>query len=145
MKEIDCQEVARGFKNILYYYYGLPVVVINEEEYAIAKDEEEAYRGTCGAILESLWAFNVEFILSECELECDEDAKKAFREMLGKVCEGGNAFVNALIAGTCGLEKFCQDAIAADGRGHFLATYDGKEVKVKYRDHENFLYLYRIN
>jgi hypothetical protein len=39
------------------------------------------------------------------------------------------------------MDDFVDDAIGADGRGHFLSHYDGNEVE----DRESGLYIYRTN
>lgn len=52
-------------------------------------------------------------------------------------CESANEIVFLPIIED--FEDFVSDAIDADGRGHFLSTYDGEEV-----EHEGF-YLYRVN
>jgi hypothetical protein len=44
-----------------------------------------------------------------------------------------------MVKGTCGLDSFVESAISADGRGRFLASYDGAESE------ENGYYIYRIN
>jgi hypothetical protein len=41
------------------------------------------------------------------------------------------------------LDDFVKDAISADGRGHFLNKYDGKEIEVVING--AVLYVYRIN
>jgi hypothetical protein len=37
------------------------------------------------------------------------------------------------------IEKFINEAIASDGRGHFISYYDGHEHE------ENGLFIYRLN
>jgi hypothetical protein len=59
--------------------------------------------------------------------------------MQEKCCEGCNDFFKAIIKGTCGLDKFVEDAIEADGRGHFLAYYDGEE------NEQGDCFIYRVN
>ena len=41
------------------------------------------------------------------------------------------------------LEEFINEAIQADGRGHFLNTYDSNENEEKTEDGE-YLYIYKI-
>jgi hypothetical protein len=38
-----------------------------------------------------------------------------------------------------GLEGFVEEAVSADGRGHFLSSYDGEE------NEQDGFYIYRIN
>ena len=51
-------------------------------------------------------------------------------------CENLNGLVYALIDN---LNEFIEDAVDADGRGHFLSWYDG------YENEENGFYIYRAN
>ncbi len=83
--------------------------------------EDEAHQAVRDAIVDSLWAFRPEFLASETGI--DEDVFKA----LADKCEGANNAVLSLIKGTCGLDDFVNDAVSADGRGHFLSPYDGEE------------------
>ena len=60
--------------------------------------------------------------------------------MQSKKCEGANDAILALIKKTDGgLDGFVEDAISADGRGHFLSSYDGDE------NEENGFYIYRTS
>lgn len=110
-------------------------------EYRVLTDEE-ADEAAREAIINDLWAFNADFIITHTEFwntctqrEADE-AAAALREMQSRLCESANAIVKALIAD---LDEFVEDAIDADGRGHFLSWYDGEEYESgKY-------YIYRTN
>lgn len=110
-------------------------------DYKVLTDEE-ADEETREVILESLWAFKADFIIRHTEFwnTCTGleamDAEDALEEMQGKLCESANALVRALIAD---IDKFVEDAIDADGRGHFLAFYDGLE------DESGKYYVYRTN
>ena len=45
-------------------------------------------------------------------------------------------------------DEFVEDAVACDGRGHFLAGYDGVEHEVTYKSIDNVetdYYIYRRN
>jgi len=120
-----------------YECYGLKVLSCGSAEYAVGTDEEAD--AACREYVESsAWAFNASFVLSECGLPSElEDAIQAFQS---KECESANAAIVALIEKTCGMEAFAEAAISADGRGHFLASYDGDEMELA----DNF-YAYRIN
>lgn len=118
-------------------YYGLKILSHGRAEYAVGTDEEadEACRES---IESSAWAFKASFVLSECGLPSElEEAIQAFQ---GKECEGANDAIVALIEKTCGMESFVESAISADGRGHFLASYDGDEMEL-----EGDLVAFRIN
>ena len=83
------------------------------------------------------------------EHERNEKAKEYIQETLevfralSEKCEAGNDATLALVEKTCGLDTFVKSAIEADGYGHFLAPYDGKEGKVTVEGEEYFIY--RIN
>ncbi len=83
------------------------------------------------------------------EHERNEKAKEYIQETLevfralSEECEAGNDATLALVEKTCGLDTFVKSAIEADGYGHFLAPYDGKEGKVTVEGEEYFIY--RIN
>lgn len=117
-------------------YYGLTVYSLGSQEYAIGTDDE-ADDAARAYVESSLWAFNASFILSECELP--SELEEGIRAMQEKQCEDCNDAILALVKKTCGLESFAQAAISADGRGHFLAQYDGDECEV------GEFYIYRIN
>ena len=90
----------------------------------------------------SLWAFNPDFIIQHTEFyknstpNEDEDAIEALKLMQGKMCESANALVKALIRD---MDEFVEDAIDADGRGHFISWYDGEE------EESGDFYIYRTN
>lgn len=123
-----------------YDQYGMTVFNYGREEYAVATDDE-AEGAVKDAICDSIWAFNASFILSECELPGElEDAIKSFQE---DKCEGANDALMALIDKTCGIEAFCNAAVSADGRGHFLSQYDGEENEEEAGGQD--FYIYRLN
>ena len=55
--------------------------------------------------------------------------------------EDANDALTALIEAGSGMEDFIDAAINADGRGHFLASYDGEEIESDCRN----VFAYRIN
>ena len=63
-------------------------------------------------------------------------AIESLQEAQEHSCESLNGLVYALIDD---IDEFIQDAINADGRGHFISYYDGEE------NEENGLYIYRLN
>lgn len=110
-------------------------------EYKVLSDTEadnEAKR----IILDSLWAFNAEFILYHTEFYNNstdyEDGEfiNGLRTMQEKLCESANSIVKALITD---IDEFVNDAIEADGRGHFISYYDGEEIE------SGMFYIYRTN
>jgi hypothetical protein len=121
-----------------YDYYGLPVFSYGREEYAVAINDDEADQAATENIKELLWAFNSDFIVGECGLPYE--LAEVFQEYQQKKCESANDAILSLVEKTCGLEKFVQHAIAADGRGNFLGQYDDNEIVTS-----EYAYIYRIN
>ena len=110
-------------------------------EYLVLTDRE-ADEKAAEYIKDSLWAFNADFIVEHSKASHGtterEQAEiiKALRMVQSSICESANALVMALIED---LDDFVIDAVETDGRGHFLATYDGEE-----NESGNF-YIYRTN
>lgn len=110
---------------------------------------QEAYTACLADIKDSLWAFNASFILSKCGLPLElEDALTAFQ---AKKCEYANDALLALVEKCTTLTQFSDAAIRADGRGHFLASYDGAEsespaftIDGEYVE-RGFFFIYRTN
>lgn len=81
-------------------------------------------------IAEDVWAFPTSFIMSHVpslhalEGRAYDTAAYALKKLQQELCERANPLLRALIPD---LDTFTKDALAADGRGHFLNTYDGKE------------------
>lgn len=96
----------------------------------------EADEAGKAAIKDSLWAFNLEFISSHTKHGLEDCQIKAMREAQGQLCESFSPIVEALIED---MDHFCDDAMSADGRGHFLSDYDGEE------NEEGEYYIYRTN
>ena len=98
--------------------------------------EEEADNATGEYIQESVWAFNADFIADHANLPREAvDMIKGFQEAKS---ESANEVIASLIERGDGMKAFIEDAISADGRGHFLATYDGNE------NEEGDFLLYRV-
>ena len=115
---------------------------VNEgQEYKVLTDEEADQEAET-EIKELLWAFNPQFILKHTEFykestsREDEAFIKAIKLMQEKLCESANGIIKALIKD---LGEFIEDAIDADGRGHFLSWYDGEEIE------QDGYYIYRTN
>jgi hypothetical protein len=112
-------------------------------EYLVLTDEE-AVKAVKESILETLWAFNPRFVVMhtkfylESSIEADEAFEEALKEMQSKLCEDANPIIRALIVN---IDDFVENAIQADGRGHFLSSYDGEEIELN----NGKYYAYRIN
>ena len=123
-----------------YNYYGLTVFSYGDDEmYAIGTDEE-ADRAVKEYIKNSVWAFDTDFILIHCDLPLE--LAPALKHFQRTECEGANDALLALIEKCGDFDKFVEEAVATDGRGHFLNPYDGVEHEVEYNG-ETF-YIYRI-
>lgn len=99
--------------------------------------DEDADDNIYEFIKNSLWSFRAEFISQVTGHDKDE--------ILTLTCEGElkNDDLVMIVERSCGLKRFVNQAIKADGRGHFLSTYDGVEREVKV-DGE-YYYVYRTN
>jgi len=117
-------------------HYGLDSFELGSKEYAIGMDSE-ADAACAEYIRDSVWAFRAEFIVSECGLPYQlAEPIQAWQE---KECESANDGIASLIEKTCGMDSFVESAISADGRGHFLSSYDGEE------NEEGDFFIYRVN
>ena len=114
----------------------------------LVMDDDRAYATAYQEVSRLLWAFNTDFILDHLKDEIqygndpvDLNELRACIDLVkGKLYEGANAIIHALIDD---LEEFTDDAIAADGRGHFISQYDGEEHEVTV-DGETY-YIYRLS
>ena len=98
-------------------------------EYLILTDEE-ADQSAEDYIKDSVWAFTPSFLSEHTGI--DEE----IFEMLQDKCESSNEVITNSIKD---MEEFIADAIGADGRGHFISSYDGEEEEL------NNFFIYRIN
>jgi hypothetical protein len=106
-------------------------------EYLVLTGKEMDQR-TEEYIMDSLWAFNIDFIGSHSNL--NESALKALNKMQSELCEDANELVKAVIRD---IDHFVKDAILSDGRGHFLSGYDGEENEIEHK--KVMFYIYRTN
>jgi len=132
-RHLECTEDDLNEKS--YDYYGLKVFSFGKAEYAVGTDEE-ADEACFEYIKESVWAFNPQFIAAECGMPEAEEIIKAAQHK----CESSNEAILAIIKGSCGISSFVQSAISADGRGHFLSSYDSDEIY-----NGDGFYIYRMN
>lgn len=105
-------------------------------EYLVLTDSEATDKAN-EYIKESLWAFNASFIIENSNLPWE--AEEMIKSFQVDKCEGANETIEAMITD---LDSFCEAAISADGRGHFMNSYDGDEIE------ENLIgeyYIYRAN
>ena len=111
------------------------------ETYLVLTDKEANDKAQ-EEITECLWAFNADFIIEHCSTYEDMDtyefqsAVKSLRKAQENECENLNPLVKALISN---IDEFVDDAIDADGRGHFVSRYDGEE------NEQDGFYIYRVD
>jgi hypothetical protein len=124
-------------------HYGLEVFSNGREfsngrkEYAVGTDKE-ADEACKEYITDAAWAFRSSFICEYCKLP--QELAEALEALQEKKCEGANDAILALIEKTDGgLDRFAEEAISADGRGHFLSSYDGNE------NEKDGFFIYRIS
>lgn len=110
------------------------LIEYGREEFLVLDDMESDQR-TTEYILESLWAFRPEFLASHLKKGIDQEVVELIQSN-GK-CESNNSAIESLIED---MEHLIDDAIRSDGRGHFLASYDGNEIEL-----EGGLFAYRVN
>ena len=108
--------------------------------------EEEADELAYDYIMETLWAFTPSFLAGETGIDIEVFEALAAN---GKY-ESNNDAIASLIKTTQpnpqyghALQKFVDAAIGADGRGHFISSYDGEEHEVKVGD--KTFYIYRLD
>lgn len=130
----DILQIIEEQKDEFGDLYGLPVITINAEQYAIAIDDGVAYDACTEYIKESLWAFTARFLAAQTNID-----KKVF-EALVPLCESANEAIKCLISDTCGLEKFVDNAIFDEGKGAYLGFYDSNEIEL-----DGGMLAYRIN
>jgi len=112
--------------------------LIESGDYSVFTDEE-ADEAAREYILQSLWAFNADFIAGHTRGGYSDDLVESIKA-LQKQCEGVNDAIFSMIED---LGHFVDEAISCDGRGHFMNSYDGEENE-QHIDGETF-YIYRNN
>ena len=115
------------------YYESYDIYCYGNEEYLVLTDDE-ADEKVAEYIKDSVWAFNPSFLSSHSGI--DEGVFKLLQDK----CESANEAVLKLIKD---FDKFVEDAVATDGRGHFISSYDGEENDHEH-DNETY-YIYRTN
>ena len=124
--------------------------IANDDEGFEIRDVNAEYRFLRSDIADSkaieyikdlVWAFNPDFIIQHSKALDYDDASRKIIEAIQAQCENGNEAMLRLIDD---FVDFADDAVAADGRGHFLSAYDGKERDLD-APYENSYFYYRIN
>jgi len=104
-------------------------------DYLVLTDDEADEKAK-EYIKDTLWAFNASFIAGEIDL--DEEVIQDIQDN-GK-CEGNNDTIFNLIQKLGDFDSFVEEAIRADGRGHFMSSYDGNENEETVNDTTYFIY-----
>lgn len=117
------------------YDENLLLVDDSKDQFYVAVDDEDADKLARKNIEDTLWAFNSDFIAEHSSgiREVGERGIKALHKMQEDLCESANSIVKALIDD---MDDFVEDAISADGRGHFISSYDGEE----YEQGDSYIY-----
>jgi len=128
-----------------YNWYGeYPILECGSSEYLVLTDEEADH--ACKLYIEEgLWAFNAWFIVQHSVLPYRDDTIELIQGYQEDKCEDANDTIKSLISD---MDEFVEDAISADGRGHFLNGYDGTEEELEYEAEEGkklTFYIYQIN
>ena len=108
-------------------------ILPNGDSYFVLTDQE-ADEYVTDEIENMLWAFSSDFLASYTGLH------KAVFDSLAEGYERSNEAITALINNAGSMDEFVQESIDADGRGHFVANYDGEEIEL-----EDDYYAYRVN
>lgn len=124
----DLEEIEEMFPQSLSTYYS-----VGHSEYRVFEDAE-ADQACKECIEDLLWAFRPEFLAPYMPKGIEADTIRAIQ---GERFEDANEPLLALVGDE--LERLVQDAIGADGRGHFLSGYDGEEREM------GIFYIYRTN
>lgn len=133
-------------QNGKYHYRNIDKAVDGKnisDDYLVLTDEE-ADKCVYDNIKENVWTFNSNFIIDHTKLPyMAEDMIKIYQR------EKGEEANETLLAIIDDFDDFVDAAIEADGRGHFLATYDGYENEETVidldRNIEETFYIYRLN
>ena len=115
------------------HYESNDTYCFGNEQYMILTDDE-ADEKVAEYIKDSVWAYNPSFLSSHSDI--DEGVFKLLQDK----CESANEAVLKLIKD---FDKFVEDAVGTDGRGHFLSSYDGEENDHEH-DNETY-YIYQTN
>lgn len=107
----------------------------DNDDYLVLTDEEADEKAK-EYILDTVWAFNASFLASETDI--DIEVFEAIQNN-GR-CESNNRAILSMIDDE---DDFVASAISADGRGHFMSSYDGNENEENVNG--TIYYIYRIN
>lgn len=109
---------------------------VGAREYLVVT-EQEATEIIAEQIENELWAFHPEWLIRHTLLRNNakfaaadyEAVLQAFTAIQERMMEMCHPILKGLIEATCGMPSFVAEAIAHNGRGHFLAPYDRDEKR----------------
>ena len=107
---------------------------VNSMDDYLVYTDDEADEAVYDYIKESVCFFRSDFISAHCNVDIEVIVK------LQELHENGNEAIRSLIKD---FDHFVSDAICADGRGHFIASYDHEENEQTING--NVYYIYRSN
>jgi len=116
-KHLEC-----SVKDVELSTYDDKTFIAEGEEYLVLLDNE-ADEIVKERIENEVCFFNADFIAAHTHESITEDVIKAVQE---KYEEGNEALIHLITD----FDRFVQDAVNSDGRGHFLNHYDGNEFEV---------------
>ena len=109
-----------------------------DREYLVLTDEEATQRALIAA-RDSLWAFRGAFWGGYTNLS--PSSIQAIGKVQEILCEDAGPVLAAIVGAR--LDEMLVDAVDVDGRGHFLAGYDGEENEIDCKG--EIFYVYRVN
>ena len=116
-------------------HYDLKPTEIDFDDYLILTYQEADYAVNV-YIKDTLWAFRPSFLSAVTGV--DESVFEAIQA--NNRCDDNNNAIMSIIEATDSWDSLVRDAVMSDGRGHFLAGYDGNENELP-----GGLFIYRIN
>ena len=119
--------------------YGLEVIKRGSKEYLYAENDEAADNACKEYIREMLWAFNADFLAGYTSNGVDAGVIR----ILQRTSEDANECIYRLVSDD--FDRLVEDAIALDGRGHFLSGYDGEETDSADHDLPPGGFVYKTN
>jgi hypothetical protein len=122
------EDIGEGYDGNSFTAEGAEYLVLTEDE---ADEKAGDY------IEETLWAFTPSWMA--CETGLPEEVFTALQDK----CEDANDAVRKIVDSTVGIDEIVNRAVQADGRGHFIASYDGAEQEIELDGH--YFLIYRVN
>lgn len=116
--------------------YSEASTLIDDEDWISLTDEEADDQATA-YIEDSLWAFNYNFLCGYIP-GLSSMNKEMWHAFVSAACEDANPLIKAMLGDN--ISSFVDAAIRADGRGHFISSYDSEEHEQRVDGVTYFLY-----